>query len=206
MGAVYEKYLPNLYLLTEVTALRWTMVNPDALDSGSMANAFLFTDSDVEAEQGISRQIGLWNSIISTPGSRYMCLDIESFYLGTPMVRFKYMKIPIDVFPPATIAQYNLHQHTHNGFVYLEVRKAIYGLPQAGILANQLLRKRLRPFGYYEVAHTPGLWKHVTRPIQFTLTVDDFGIKYDDKEHADHLIQALKTYYKLKEDWDGALY
>lgn len=62
MGAVYEKYIPNLYLLTEVTALRWTMVNPDALDSGSMANAFLFTDSDVEAEQGISRQIGFVQS------------------------------------------------------------------------------------------------------------------------------------------------
>jgi hypothetical protein len=62
MGAVYEKYIPNLYLLTEVTALRWTMVNPDALESGSMANAFLFTDSDVEAEQGISRQIGFVQS------------------------------------------------------------------------------------------------------------------------------------------------
>ena len=62
MGARYEKYTPNLYLLTEVTALRWTMINPDALDSGSMANAFLFTDSDVEAEQGISRQIGFVQS------------------------------------------------------------------------------------------------------------------------------------------------
>ena len=76
----------------------------------------------------------LWNSVISTPGSRYMCLDITNFYLGTPMARFEYMKIPIDVFPPATIEQYNLHQHAHNGFIYLEVRKAIYGLPQAGIL------------------------------------------------------------------------
>lgn len=62
MGARYEKYIPNLYLLTEITALRWTMINPDALDSGSMANAFLFTDSDVEAEQGISHQIGLVQS------------------------------------------------------------------------------------------------------------------------------------------------
>ena len=58
------------------------------------------------------------------------------------------MKIPIDVFPHTTIDQYNLHQQAHNGFIYLEVRKAIYGLPQAGVLANQLLRKRLRPFGY----------------------------------------------------------
>jgi hypothetical protein len=120
-----------------------------------------------------------WNSVISTPGSRYMCLDIKNFYLGTPMARFKYMKIPIEVFPPATIKQYNLHQHAHNGFIYLEVRKAIYGLPQAGILANQLLRKRLRPFGYFEVAKTPGLWKHISKPIQFTLTVDDFGVKYE---------------------------
>ena len=93
-----------------------------------------------------------------------------------------------------------------NGFVYLEIRKAIYGLPQAGILANQLLRQRLRPAGYYEVAHTPGLWKHVTRPIQFTLTVDDFGVKYVGKEHTDHLIATLRRHYDVEEDWDGQLY
>lgn len=62
MGALYEKYTPNLYLLTEITALRWSMINPDALDSGSLGNAFLFTDSDVEAEQGLSRQIGIIQS------------------------------------------------------------------------------------------------------------------------------------------------
>ena len=73
------------------------------------------------------------------------------------MDRFEYMKMPLSIFH-----QYNLAQHALNGFVYLEIRKAIYGLPQAGILANQLLRQRLRPAGYYEVAHTPGLWKHVT--------------------------------------------
>jgi hypothetical protein len=47
----------------------------------------------------------LWNSVISTKDSRYMCLDIENFYLSTPMARFEYMKIPINVFPPATIKQ-----------------------------------------------------------------------------------------------------
>jgi hypothetical protein len=148
----------------------------------------------------------LWNSVISTEDSCYMCLDIENFYLSTPMARFEYMKIPINVFPQATIKQYNLLQHQHNGFIYLEVRKAIYSLPQAGFLANQLLRQRLRPFGYFEVMHTPGLWKHVSRPIQFTLTVDDFGIKYEGNKHADHLIDALRTHYKVKENWNGALY
>ena len=59
MGEVYEKYTPNLYLLTEITALRCSMIHPDALESGSLRNTFLFTDSDVEAEQGLSRQIGI---------------------------------------------------------------------------------------------------------------------------------------------------
>jgi hypothetical protein len=27
----------------------------------------------------------MWNSIISTVGAKYMCLDINNFYLGTPM-------------------------------------------------------------------------------------------------------------------------
>lgn len=62
MGAVYEKYTPNLFLLTELTSMRWTVVNPDALESGSLGNAFLFTDSDVEVEQGINRQVGFVQS------------------------------------------------------------------------------------------------------------------------------------------------
>ena len=42
------------------------------------------------------------------------------------------------------------------------------------------------------MAHTPGLWRYVTRPVQFTLVVDDFGVNYVGKEHADHLIKATK--------------
>ncbi len=35
----------------------------------------------------------------------------------------------------------------------------------------------------------------------FTLVVDDFGVKYVGKEHADHLVASLKMKYKLVEDW-----
>jgi hypothetical protein len=135
-----------------------------------------------------------------------MGLDIGSFYLETPLARYEYMKFPIALFPEHIIEQYDLKQHVQKGFIYVEIRKAIYGLPQAGILANQLLRKRLAPAGYYEVAHTPGLWRHVSRPIQFSLVVDDFGVKYVGKEHADHLIKTLRQHYKLSEDWEGTLY
>ena len=58
-----------------------------------------------------------------------------------------------------------------------------------------------------EVAHTPGLWRHVTRPVQFSLVVDDFGVKYKGKENAEHLINAIKSEgYKLSIDWEGAKY
>jgi len=36
--------------------------------------------------------------------------------------------------------------------------------------------------------------------------MDDFGVKYVGKEHADHLVASLQTKYKLVEDWTGDLY
>ena len=50
------------------------------------------------------------------------------------------------------------------------------------------------------------MWRHATRPITFSFVVDDFGIKYVGKEHADHLIKCLKEKCKLTEDWTGNLY
>ena len=85
-----------------------------------------------------------------------MGIDIKNFYLGTPLDRYEYMRIPISLFPQHIINQYNLRSKVKSGHVYLEIRKAIYGLPQAGILTNKQLREKLEPAGYYEVAHTPG--------------------------------------------------
>jgi hypothetical protein len=41
----------------------------------------------------------LWNITISTEGAKYMCLDVNNFYLGTPMESFEYMCIPIKLIP-----------------------------------------------------------------------------------------------------------
>ena len=86
------------------------------------------------------------------------------------------------------------------------IQKGMYGLPAAGILTNKLLRSRLAKKGYFELPHTPGLWKHVSRPIFFTLGVDDFAIIYEGMEHADHLLAALTNHYKIENDWEGKLY
>jgi hypothetical protein len=82
----------------------------------------------------------------------------------------------------------------------------MYGLPQAGRLTNDLIVKRLAPHGYRPICHTHGLWKHDTRPVTFTIVIDDFGIKYVGKEHVEHLLQALKQEYEVTEDWTGTLY
>ena len=53
---------------------------------------------------------------------------------------------------------------------------------------------------YYESPNTPGLWRHESRPLTFTLVVDDFGIKFVNKAYVDHLISSIKTAYTLMED------
>jgi hypothetical protein len=116
------------------------------------------------------------------------------------------MKIPLVLFPEWTKKQYNLDTHARDGFVFLEIPRAVWGLPQAGILANKLLCKRLKPHGYYECVNTPGLWQHTARPITFSLVIDNFGVKYVGKEHTDHLISCLKKDCKLTEDWAGDLH
>jgi hypothetical protein len=135
-----------------------------------------------------------------------MCLDVKNFYLGTQMDSFEYMRIPIKLIPHKIIEQYNLIPLVSDGQVYIDVQKGMYGLPQSGILANQLLARRVAIHGYHQTKFTPGLWRHVTRSIQFTLVVDDFGVQYVDTEHAHHLIAALDTDYTVSKDWTGGLY
>jgi hypothetical protein len=138
----------------------------------------------------------LINSTISTPGARFMCIDIKDFYLNTPMARAEYMRIPIQTIPQKIIDHYELMTITHNSNVYVEINKGMYGLPQAGKLANDDLVIHLRHHGYHQCDRTPGLFTHETRPIQFCLVVDDFGIKYIGYDHALHLIDTLSKNMK----------
>ena len=79
-------------------------------------------------------------------------------------------------------------------------------LCEAGILDQKLLEKRLLEHGYSQSKAVPGLWTHSTRPITFTLVVDDFGVKYVGKENALHLLNILKQHYEISEDWSGEKY
>ena len=87
--------------------------------------------------------------------------------------------------PEEVIVEYNLREkEIADGHVYVEIRKGMYGLPQAGLIAQELLEERLNKEGYRQSMIVPGLWTHDWRPIQFTLVVDDFGVKYDNTDLA----------------------
>jgi hypothetical protein len=140
----------------------------------------------------------LINSTLSTADAAMMMMDIKNYYLGTPLPRFEYMKM--------LLSRFNLGTLAVDGWVYIEIRKGMYGLKHAGFLANQLLQNRLASFGYYPARRTPGLWLHKTRPLAFSLIVDYFAVKYVGKQHAEHLPNALLQSYELTTDWEANTY
>jgi hypothetical protein len=78
----------------------------------------------------------LWNSVLSTTGAKHMFIDIKNFYLTATLDYYEYMKIPLALFPEWIKIQYNLNTHVTDGFVFLEIRRAVWGLPQAGIFMD----------------------------------------------------------------------
>jgi hypothetical protein len=148
----------------------------------------------------------LINSVISTLGAKFLVIDIKNFYSNTPLGRFEYMVINLLSLPQETIDKYDLIELAQDGKVYIEIQKGMYGLPQAGILVNELLQRNLAKDGYRPTQHTHGLWKHDSRPISFLLVVDDFGIKYVGREHAEHLMECIKKNYNISSDSNGSVY
>jgi hypothetical protein len=56
------------------------------------------------------------------------------------------MKMLLSCFPEEIVDKYNLNALAVDGWVYIEFRKGMYGLKQAGLLAKFLLQTRLAPF------------------------------------------------------------
>jgi hypothetical protein len=146
----------------------------------------------------------LINRIISTAGAKFMTMDIKDFYLNIPMARYEYMRLCIADMPEDVIEHNNLRDKaTLDGYVYCEIQKGMYSLPQASIIAQQLLKERLQKHGYRQNQTTPGLWKHDTCLISFSLVIDNFGVKYVGKENAQHLLDTVQQYYKCSCKWEG---
>jgi hypothetical protein len=135
-----------------------------------------------------------------------MMMDINNYYLGTPLPTYEYMRLTISILPLDIIEKYKLTHLAVNGWVYLKIRKGMYGLTQAGLLENQLLQKRLKLFGYHPAGYTPGLWLHNTKPTAFSLVVDDIAVKYVTESDAHQLPHVLLRHYEITTYWGGIVY
>ena len=89
-----------------------------------------------------------WNCSSSSPTvySRkkvhFSPIDLKNFYLDTPMPKPEYICIKILDIPQEFIDKYKLTGLDRGRWIYFKICQGCYGLPQAGILANNLLRSR----------------------------------------------------------------
>lgn len=140
----------------------------------------------------------LLQSVISDD-TNWMTLDIKDYYLNTPLSRPEYIRIQRKLIPNDIMERHKLEEFMSNTSVLFEVNRGMYGLPQAGLLAQQKLVEHLAKHQYYQT-DTPCLFRHASNGRTFALVVDDLGIKYNDKQAANHLIATLQQLYIIKND------
>lgn len=146
----------------------------------------------------------LVQSVISD-NSKWLTIDIKDYYLNTPLPRPEYLRMSTKFITPEIIIKYNLKDYIDNTSVLFQVNKGMYGLPQAGLLAQQRLIAHLAKHGYHQTT-TDCLFRHQPNGTDFSLVVDDFGVKYTDEAGANHLIATLQALYAITIDWTGSKY
>ena len=91
----------------------------------------------------------VFKSVVSTPDAKFMTIDISNMYLNTPLQEYQYIRFNINMIPQEVFNLYKLqNKATSDGWVYYEIRKAIYGLKESEILANIELQAVLATEGY----------------------------------------------------------
>jgi hypothetical protein len=90
----------------------------------------------------------LINSTLSTEDAQMMMMNIKNYYVGTPLPRFEYIRLSLSTITDEIMTKCNLRAISIGCWVYLDIRKCMYGLKQAGLLTNQLLQQILASYGY----------------------------------------------------------
>lgn len=155
----------------------------------------------------------LLNKVVSSMGEYKLTVaDLKDFYLGSDLgERKEYMFIKNDQLPEDIIERHKLDLFLHKRATFgdgvlVRCDKTIYGLPQAGLIAQKRLNKLLAEHGYHTFENTPGLYHHETRPTFFTLVVDDFLMACKSDDDRDHLLDVLRLLYEVKVDYNAQKY
>ena len=84
-----------------------------------------------------------WNSVIFTPGSKYLVIDVKNFYLNNAMEKHEDYMINFSLIPKDIIDKYYPIYNKINGFLCVRVEKVFI---QARIIAHMALMEHLRLF------------------------------------------------------------
>ena len=92
----------------------------------------------------------LFNSVISDEknGATFMTYDLKDHFLALPMAKPKCTKLRWEHIPDDIKIRYRLEKLLHYGYIFMKIKKGMYGLKEAAILAYKKLLLRLKPRGY----------------------------------------------------------
>jgi hypothetical protein len=137
---------------------------------------------------------------------KFATLDIKDYYLATKMDRPEYIRVKMKDIPNEIMEEFQLHMFVQDGQVLFQVDNCMYGYPQSGLLSQRRLFSHLENNGYHLDHNVPCLFRHEHRDVTFVLVVDDFAVKYSNKEDIDHLIATLQQQYEITINWSGSKY
>ncbi len=170
--------------------------------SGNDIECTTYTSTNTAAQADLRI---LYNGVVSTQGGKFMTLDIDDFYLNHDIDTPEYMWVNIKDIPEDIMTEFDLLQYVDGNRILMEILKGLYGLKQAGKLANDALVPCLEADGFMQAPLSPGIFKHATNGVAFALVVDDFGVSYTDTAGPEALMRTLTTAgYTFKSDWSGA--
>ena len=149
------------------------------------------------------------NSIISDvhKGASYCTADITDFFLCSTMQTYQYICIHHLYVPAEVLVEYNLtpyYLNTKSLWIFWNPKRQVWTQRSCHIglwVIERKLGKIFLPF-----KHTPGMWRHNTHLITFTLSINDLGVKYFSKDDTKHLSSALQDKYSITTDWYGSSY
>ena len=101
---------------------------------------------------------------------RYLGINISSFYIGTDMPYHRYMQVHPYKIQKEVWDEYDIKM-SPDGFANLEIRKGMYGLKEAGVLAFKKLLKLLLPtdMNLCQTPHACGHTIHAIPPFSCVL-------------------------------------
>ena len=70
------------------------------------------------------------------------------------------MKVPFKYSPDIIEDRYNLKNLDNNGYIFVKIKKIVYGLKQAAVLVYDNLINKLAPYGYHPIPNTDSYWQH----------------------------------------------